>query len=515
MKNVVGGFQRRTNGSFQPYLAAVLLTSLASALIGAITRVAEVPNIPLVYVPAILFIAVYFGTWPSLLAATMAVLEYDFFFLKPFYTLSIAQAADFLAFLVFVIVALLTSQLAARARGWADSAQRRAAELSMLADLSQSLMAGHDVERILNAVTERIVAVFGVDRCAIFVPDDDGRPALAAETPAGAGTDRAGHSTATWVLRRGTQVWLPSGKPDEVDTQRTYVPLRTAQRVLGVMEVGKLPGRALDESQRQLLTNFGAQAALVIAQAQSEEARNRLTVLEESDRLKSTLLNAVSHDLRTPLASIKASASAMLLPGSRWSAGQQRELLVTIDQEVDRLNRLVGNLLDLSRIEAGVLMPALEWYDVKEIVDGVLPRIRHLIGDHQFSTELEPDLGAVQVDLVRVEALMMNLLENAVKYTPPDSPISLRVRQNDLGVSFAVVDHGAGIPLAHRERIFQSFFQGQQFGDRRPGAGLGLAICRGVARAHGGDMSIEQTPGGGSTFVFTLPESRVAREVTV
>jgi two-component system sensor histidine kinase KdpD len=292
-----------------------------------------------------------------------------------------------------------------------------------------------------------------------------------------------------------------------------YVPLRTADRVVGVMEMGpKRSGNALDPEEQRLVTSFAAQAALAIARAEGEAEKQRLQLLEESDRLKSALLSAVSHDLRTPLASIKASATTLLLADVAWNAADGRELLQTIDQEADRLNRLVGNLLDLSRIEAGVLRPVLDWYDIREIVDSILPRLRPLTAGRPFGVEVQPDIPPVQVDLLRLEELVYNLVENAAKYTPPGTPVELRVTSPEGGLRLEVVDHGPGVPEGQRTHIFETFYRGRQHSDRNPGTGLGLAISRGVAEAHGGTLRAEETPGGGATFVLDLPAARVERE---
>jgi two-component system sensor histidine kinase KdpD len=471
----------------------------------------RVPNASLLYVPAILLTAVYFGTVPSLTAAILAVMQYDFFLLRPIHTFVIGRAEDLVAFAIFVLVAVITSQLAARARGRAESAQRRAHESTTLYELGQALMATHDVEQVLHAITERIVDVFRVDRCAIFVPGTGQDLRLAAETLRGGRRDRASQSTLDWAFRQGTEMSLPADSGTR-SSQRLYVPLRTDDRVVGVMEVGlKRSGTPLEVEERRLIVSFAAQASLVISKAQGDEERRRFEVLKESDQLKSALLNAVSHDLRTPLASIKASATALLLSDSTWTDEMEREFLEAIDHEADRLNRLVGNLLDLSRIEAGVLRPVLEWYDAHEVIETILPRVSRLTGEHPFRADIQENMPPVQVDLLRLEELIVNLVENAVMYTPAASGIELDVRQDGDDLMVAVIDHGPGIPEGQRLRVFETFFQGRQQGDRQPGSGLGLAICRGVAHAHGGSISVEETPGGGASFVVRLP-SNVSQE---
>ncbi|MBV9279286.1 MAG: DUF4118 domain-containing protein, partial [Chloroflexi bacterium] len=261
-------------------------SSATTALAVPLDHLVSIPNISLLYLPVILFTAVYFGTGPSLVAASVSVLEYDFFLLQPVFTLSIAQAQDILAFIIFVIVAVLTGQLAARARDRAQAAQLRAAESATLYDLGQALMAAHDVPEVLRVITRRIVGAFDVERCAIFVPDGAGGLRLAAESaPPGRRRDRESEAALGYAYRQGTAVGLPAEEPG-LGGQRMYVPLRAADRVVGVMEVGSVrSGRSLDSDARRLVTSFAAQAALAIARAEGEEQRQRLLVVEESDRL--------------------------------------------------------------------------------------------------------------------------------------------------------------------------------------------------------------------------------------
>lgn len=503
---------RQTTG----YGVAIAATCLATSLIAFVNQSLVIPNISLLYLPVILMVAVYFGTGPSLMAATLAVLEYDFFLLRPVFTFTIAQAQDILAFVIFVIVAVLTSQLAAAARARAESAQRRAAESATLYELGQALMSAHDVDEVLHAITERTVDVFAVERCAIFTPTQ-GRLQLAAETARRAGKrDRRSMAAAGYAFQQGGEVRLPEEDAAPARGQRLYVPLRAGDRAVGVMEVGpKRWGGALGTEEQRLVTSFAAQAALVIARKQSEEERRRLDLLEESDRLKSSLLSAVSHDLRTPLASIKASATALLLADASWTGEERHEFIEAIDQEADRLNRLVGNLLDLTRIEAGVLRPVLDWYTPQEVVDRVQPRLAAVLGSRLLAVTIDGAIGAVRLDLLRIEALLTNLVENAVKYSPGGTPVELGIAADESGLRLSVADHGPGIPPGQRARIFDHFYRLQHHGDGNPGTGLGLAICRGIAEAHEGTIGVTDTPGGGATFVVRLPLTSVEGGVAV
>jgi len=491
------------------YALALSLTSALTAVAVVVTRHTEVPNISLLFIPVILVTAVSFGTGPSLLAATLAVVEYDFFLLEPRYTFTITRTQDVLAFAVFVIVALLTSQLAVRARARAEEASRRARDSAALQKLGQALMVEQALPDVLQAITRHVVETLGIRRCAILTPDATGQLALAAATPQGAALERQSFGVAAWVYRQEEERSLRM-----TGARCLYVPLRTADHVVGVMElVPKRSGEALDPHAHRLVTSLAAQTALVIMRARGDEERQRREVLEESDRLKSALLSAVSHDLRTPLASIKTAATSLILPGDHLGSEAGQELLQTINHEADRLNRLVGNLLDLSRIEAGVLHPALDWYAVSEMLDTVLPRIRPLLASRQLSIDVEPGLPAIHIDLLRVEELLMNLVENVAKYSPPRTSVELVVHRESDGMRIAVVDHGAGVSVQQRDRVFRSFQRGCEHSDRHPGTGLGLAICRGIAEAHGGTITICDTPGGGATFVFTLPASHIEQGV--
>jgi two-component system, OmpR family, sensor histidine kinase KdpD len=492
------------------YGVAFVTTGAVTVVSAVIERAAHVPNISLLYLPAILVTAVAFGTWPSLLAAALSVAQYDFFLLRPLFTLTIARAEDALAFVIFAIVAVLTSQLAAGARHRTHAAEQRATELEALYSLGQTLMRARDVDAVLQAITKEIVDFFDVDHCAILVPGEGQRLSRVAETEKRVSRTRAIAATAEWVFRQGKEVALPSMHAVELAAQSVFVPLRAADVVVGVLEVGcKRNGGLLDERERRFLISLSAQAALVIERARAEQERERLRALEESDRVKTTLLSAVSHDLRTPLASIKTSATSLLLSDAEWTPSQTRELVEAIDHEADRLNRLVSNLLDLSRIEAGVLHPILEWYDPVEVMETLVPQVRSVLGDHQLELDMQPAIPAVQLDLVRIEELVVNLVANAAQYAPAGSPIALRLQYDNDGVALSVIDHGPGIPLVDRAHVFERFYRAEKMGDRRTNAGLGLAIARGIAEAHGGSLAILDTPGGGATCTFTLPNSLV------
>jgi two-component system sensor histidine kinase KdpD len=284
-----------------------------------------------------------------------------------------------------------------------------------------------------------------------------------------------------------------------------YVPIATANRVIGVLRVERSGARErFTTEQGQLLTTFANQAALAIERTLLDEEATRAAVLARSDELKSALLSAVSHDLRTPLASIKASVTSLLQDDIDWSPADQRELLIAINEETDRLTRVVGNLLDLSRVEAGVLKPHLEWNEVEELVRETATRARSLVGSREIVTSVETGLPPVRFDYVEIGQVLMNLIENAARYAPDGTPITISAEAIPRGVEVSVADRGPGIPMGQEERIFDRFYRIAQ----RPGAsgaGIGLSVCRGIVEAHGGRIWAAPREGGGAIFRFTLP----------
>ncbi|HJU03466.1 MAG TPA: ATP-binding protein, partial [Actinomycetes bacterium] len=290
----------------------------------------------------------------------------------------------------------------------------------------------------------------------------------------------------------------PPGDADE------RVPMGSGGQVVGALVVVAGPGSpGLGEAERRVLATFANQAALAVERGRQEEERNRALALQETDRLRTALLNSVSHDLRTPLASIKASASSLLDREVRWSDAERDEFLATINSEADRLTRLVHNLLDMSRIEAGALDPRLVETSLAELAGPPARRARAASGQ-RIKVDVPEELPPVLADPVRIDQVLTNLLDNARVYAP-GSPVEVVARRAGGTVELRVVDHGPGIPGPERDRVFDQFYRVEGGGRRPEGTGMGLAICRGIALAHGGGLEVERTPGGGASFVLTLP----------
>jgi len=297
----------------------------------------------------------------------------------------------------------------------------------------------------------------------------------------------------------------PSRSMARPDRYRLYFPIATAERAIGVLEVvGRPGGGRFTRDDELLLGSFADQAALALERAQLTEVAARATVLAESDTLKSALLSAVSHDLRTPLATIMASATSLLDPTVTWGDDERMEFLQAIDEEAHRLSRLVSNLLDLSRIEGGALQPAKEWYDVAEVIADVASQLATLAPDHDITTDVEPDLPLLRFDYVEIAQVLMNLGENATKYTPSGTQVTLSAASRADAIEVAVSDNGPGIPPPFLPRLFERFSRAEQT-SRIPGTGIGLAISKGLVDAHGGQIWAESIEGLGTRITFTLP----------
>jgi two-component system sensor histidine kinase KdpD len=272
-----------------------------------------------------------------------------------------------------------------------------------------------------------------------------------------------------------------------------------------VLEVTGRPGRgAFRAEDQQTLTTFVDQAALALERARLSQEVAQASALAQSDELKSALLAAVSHDLRTPLASIKASVSSLLDDSVVWDAETRRDFLVAIDEETDRLTLMVSNLLDLSRIEGGALRPRKDWYDIDELIVDVRARLAPRTKNHPLTITVEPDLPLLCFDYVQIAQVLINLIENAVKYTADGTPIAIAARRAPGAVEIAVHDDGPGIPPEHQLHLFDTFYRGNAAA-AAPGSGIGLAISKGLIEAHHGLIWVESEPGSGTTFRFTLP----------
>ena len=519
-----------------PRLSALLGLLLVAALVPVLRfwHGADGPlgqSIPLIFLVPVLLASATGGLGTGALVSCAAIVTWDWFFIPPLYTLTIASVRDVLALVVFLLVALLTGELATLARHRAEDAQRLARGSEALYDLSLALIAGRDLNEVLPGLIDRLRETFQLEAVAVLLPGEDGTWRTAAQAgrlPAELHVEesRSLATTAGRVYAQGEECRLGHMVADAGASARVrrprpgherarLLPLHVGTRAIGVLELLPKGGEKPSTEREHLLTTFANGAALALEQARLAREEREAAVARESDRLKSALLSSVSHDLRTPLAGIKAAASSLLQRDIEWGEADRIAFLTDIDQEADRLSRLVSNLLDVSRIEAGAIKPAKEWEDVGELIERVARRMAPRLPDHPLLQEVSESLPPVLLDAVQIEQVLTNLLENAAKYSAAGTPIAVRARvvgdaPGPQTLEVAVADRGVGIPREEQGRIFDKFYRVVAGSRGISGTGMGLAIVKGLVEAHGGQAIVESMPGHGSTFTIRLPIERKA-----
>lgn len=508
------------------YFAALLAIAVLSAVVGLVVGSVDVANVSMLYLVAVLAIAIVFGRGPAVVASVAALVTFNWFFVEPTHTLTVADPDGWIALLLFLTTAVITSQLAADQRRQALEAQEREREASVLYDVVR-LMGEADLERALGAVAERLRRELQLEAVEIEMRDGELVSARVvvgdSEEMARASAAATGHA---WMLGEGTAPssarrgapgrWIrivppttgrsAAGSAGKSPTQLHAVPIRVANRRVGALLVVRPSWSAAFTSvDDRLLSAVAIQLGLAVERARLRREATEAEILRRTDELKTVLLNAVSHDLRTPLSSIIAGAESLLQRDVDWTEGDRREFAEAIRNEALRLNRIVGNLLDLSRIEAGSLRPQKGWYDLRALVDDVLGRLRPVTARHPVVVDVSENLPPVELDYVEIDQVISNLIENAVKHTPAESPIEIAAHPVGREMWIEVADRGPGISEAALPRLFDAFYRAKTSSPRSKGTGLGLAVARGLVEAHGGRIWAENREGGGARFVFSLP----------
>jgi two-component system, OmpR family, sensor histidine kinase KdpD len=456
-----------------------------------------------------LLTGLYLGRSEALLASVLSMLAFDFFFVPPHLTLAVSDTQYLLTFAGLLVVGLVISSLAARVRGQADVAQRKEGQALSLYELARSLAASGELPALLQTVVTHVGRTF--DAAAAVLMPDGAALGVAAATP---GLELGEHelAVATWVWQKGHEAGPGTGTLEAAAMR--YIPLRAGTTVVGALGVRlELTGGYLPPEERQLLEAFAGLAALAIARVHLAEQAGQLQLLKATESLQSSLLNSISHDLRTPLATITGVLSS-LQQVSQHNGGFSldeptfSELVETALAEAERLNHLVGNLLDMTRLEAGALRLHAEPCDVQDLLGAVLAQIGDRARDHRVEVRVPADLPLVPLDFVLIAQVLTNLLDNAIKYSPPGEPIMLAATQTDDRIKMSVADRGPGIPEEDLERVFDKFYRvGRPEGVT--GTGLGLAISRGIIEAHGGRITASNRPEGGTLIAFSLPLAAV------
>lgn len=526
---------------------AIIFPLLITGAIGWWHLYPLIPNISIVYLLAIVGLASTRGRYPAVLASFVSFLAFDFFIVPPLYTFTVNRVEEWIALVVFLVDAIITGQLAAGVRSRAEHALRRERETRTLYDLVRLATREGELEPRLRTIARAIVSVFsplGVQDCTILQPDPTGKlrvQASASESKEPTALTSDEQAVATWTMRQGRSMGLYDDQSSsstgwtrlthqilmhKVRTGRLqhrssfFIPLKVGQQVVGVLRLVSLntlaplvleareEGQERAQTQTAFFWAFLDQAAALIERARLRQANLEVEILKRTDALRASLLSSVSHDLRTPLTAIKAAASSLLQKDVQWDEEAKRSFACLIEREADRLNRLVGNLLDLSRIENGALRPEKEWYPLTPLICEVLDRLKPLLQGRTVQTNLPKDVAPVEVDYLMMDQVLTNLIENAVRYTPTTSPIEINLQRHADEVLISIADRGPGIPEADLERVFDKFYRVQDKERAHyssAGSGLGLAVCRGIVDAHHGRIWAAAREGGGAVFTVALP----------
>jgi two-component system, OmpR family, sensor histidine kinase KdpD len=454
------------------YLFAFLLIAVTTATLFMLRGLLDTTVIALLYLIPLGIITARWGLAPGLASAILTFFVFNYFFIPPYYTLSVHRPTDVVILVIFLVVAIVISQLVGRAQEGLAAATAREREATQLYELSTSLAGLSNDDAIVEMLAKQVSAIAEGEYVELNV-------------------------TSLRILNyRLPASDLPGRLPDLI------VPIEAARGTLGEIRLWRA-APAFSSSEKRLFQTFASQGALALERAWLALAESRAQVLEESDRLKTAILSSVSHELRTPLSTIKAAASSLRSGDVSWDSPARTELIAAIDDEADHLNLLVGNLLDMSRIESGALKPKREWNILAEIIEGVLARMKHLAIDHQIKLDVPETMPLIPVDYVQLDQVFTNLISNSLKYAPAHTTVAIRARLQDETIHVQLSNQGPQVPHEDLERIFDKFYR-IMAADRVTGTGLGLSICKGIIEAHGGRIWAENLSDG-LAFNFTLP----------
>ncbi|HWB08299.1 MAG TPA: sensor histidine kinase KdpD [Pirellulales bacterium] len=461
-------------------------------------------NLVMVFLLGVAYVAARYGRGPAILASIASVLAFDFFFVRPYLTFAVSDTQYVLTFMVMLGIAVLISTLMSRIRDQAQISRQRARRTEALYHMSHRLTGQVGTHQLANVALQQLTANYAGE-VAIFLPDEEKRLRIATGSHAEFTLRENEAAVAQWVFAHQQPAGL--GTSTLPSAHALYLPLAGSQGSVGVLAIRPAdPEQLLVYDQRQLLETFARQIALALERELLAAQVQAVLLQAETERLRSSLLASVSHDLRTPLAVITGASSSLLESEEGLSPETRRELYQTIYDDANRLSRLVDNLLDMTRIESGSVVVNKQEHFIEEVVGSALSRLGKQLAGRQVATHVSPDLPLVPLDDMLIEQVLTNLLENVQKYTPPGSPIDVSAWLENRHVLIEVADRGPGLPDDELDKVFEKFYRGQAAAlDGRRGAGLGLAICKAIVTAHGGRIWADNRPGGGARFCFSLP----------
>ncbi|PPD40848.1 MAG: two-component system sensor histidine kinase KdbD [Methylobacter sp.] len=485
------------------YIWAVVVTVASTALAYMMFGRFELANLVMVFLLGVVYIATRFGRGPSIFASFLGVAIFDLLFVPPYFSFTVGDSQYLVTLLAMLTVAMLISSLMANVRSQAKVAGHRERRATVLYAMSKDLTASQSEDEIVRTAVHHLYAEFG-SRNVILFPDGNGRVVYPTGHAIPESLHAADLSVAQWVMDhneiagQGTHT-LPGA-------EAIYFPLSNKETMLGVLVL--LPvnlRRVFLPEQQKLLETFLGQIAQAIIRVRLTEQARKTQVEMEAERLRNSLLSSISHDLRTPLATIVGSASTLVEDDNALKAEDKLELNRAIYDEAQRMSSLVNNILDMARLDAGAVEPNKQWYPLDEIIGVVLTRLQKRLMGRQVSVTLPPGIPMVFVDAVMIEQVLVNLLENALRYTPEGSPLEIMAVASEGTVAISVADQGHGLPPGYENKVFEKFYRVRNEA-AQSGVGLGLAICKAIVEVHGGSIQAQNRPTGGAVFSFSLPQ---------
>jgi two-component system sensor histidine kinase KdpD len=484
------------------YLWSIAITALITSLSAFALGFLELVNLVMLYLLGVMYVATRFGRGPSVLSSVLSVAAFDFFFVPPHLSFAVSDIQYLVTFAVMLAVGLIVSTLTVNLRSQAKVSHHRERRAGVLYTFTRELGSKQTEDEVARVAVKHIGEEFE-GQSVILLPDHQGRihyPRSQSIQHSFHGSDLA---VAQWVFDHGKI----AGKGTDTlpGTEGVYFPMPGATGTIGALVL--LPinlRRVFLPEQKRLIDTFITQIVQAVERIRLTRDAQAATVKAETESLRNSLLSAISHDFRTPLASIVGASSSLIDGGTHLTENAKLELGKTIYEEAQRMTKLANNLLDMARLEAGGVKLNWQWCPIEEIVGGVLTRLHPRLAAHPVGIKLPAGLPLVHVDAVMIEQVLENLLENAIKYTPDGMPLEIGAEAGARDVSFWVADRGAGLPAGKEDMLFEKFYRGAKEG-AQSGVGLGLTICRAIVEAHGGAIFAENRPDGGAVFRFTIP----------
>jgi two-component system sensor histidine kinase KdpD len=483
----------------RPYLLSAIGVALAALAGLGMTSLARLPNVSMVFLLAVLFAAVRFGIWPALFASGLSFLTYNFFFIEPLYTLSVAQPHELLALLVLLAVALLTSALAGRAREEARNAEKRAQASRRLYEFAARLSGVADPQSVVDGAAIQVHA--HLQRRSVILLSNGDALTISAAWPPEDELDQASMAAASCLYRD------PSG-PDFAAASWLFLPLRTPDGPVGVIGVGQDRAEPpLDPAARTFFQTIAELTATALERARLGNEISSARSATEAERVRNTLLASISHDFRTPLASVLGAATSLIEYGQRLPESASLDLLTQIRDEAEHLDGMVRNLLAMTRVEAGALEVRRDWIDVRELFDRVVSVAKRRGATQRFEVAVAEGLPFIGGDPILLAQALSNVVGNAIRYAGPQARIVIEARPDGAEIVLSITDDGPGIPPGVLPHVFEKFVRAPTSGDAGEGTGLGLAIAKGIIEAHGGSIRAESPANGarGTRVTMRLP----------